>query len=156
MKVKEIMSQDVAYCTADTPLQEVAQMMVEHDCGAIPVVDDVDTRHVVGMVTDRDITVRLVAQGKNPVDACACDVMSKPAYTVDAEATIEEAAQELEAHQLRRIPVVDSSNGACCGIIAQADIARYAPSSETADLVKKVSQPAPSLGTRISDETTLG
>lgn len=146
MKVKEIMSQDVSYCTADTPLQEVAQMMIDHDCGAIPVVDDVDARRLIGMVTDRDITVRLVAQGRNPVDACASDVMSSPVRTVDMEASVEEAAQELESHQLRRMPVVDSSNGVCCGIIAQADIARYAPSSETADLVKKVSQPSPQLG----------
>jgi CBS domain-containing protein len=145
MKVKEIMSQDLAYCTPDTPLPAVAQMMVDRDCGAIPVVLDEDHRQVVGVVTDRDITIRIVAQGMNPAEKRARDCMSSPVVTVNLDASIEEACQALEEHQVRRMPVVDSSNGTCCGILAQADLARYAPSSETAEVVKRVSQPAPSI-----------
>ncbi|MBA2479596.1 MAG: CBS domain-containing protein [Planctomycetes bacterium] len=143
MKVRDIMSQDLACCTPETPLQDVAQMMVERDCGAIPVVLDEDRRQLVGVVTDRDITIRLVAQGINPLDKRARDCMSSPVVSVSMDASVEEACTTLEAHQVRRMPVVDSSNGTCCGMIAQADLARYAPSSETADLVKRVSQPSP-------------
>ncbi len=143
MNVREIMSQDVACCTPDTPLQEVAQMMVDRDCGSIPVVDDLDSRKLLGLVTDRDITIRLVAQGMNPVDRTARDCMSKPVISVNLDATIEEAIKTLEEYQLRRLPVIDTSNGACCGLIAQADLARYATSSETAEVIKRVSQPAP-------------
>ena len=146
MQIREIMSQDVASCTPDTPLTQVAQMMIDRDCGAIPVVDDIDTRRVIGMVTDRDITVRMVAQGINPCDRTAADCMSAPALTLPLEASLEQAQQELEAHQLRRMPVIDSANGVCCGIITQADIARYAPSDRSAEILTRVSQPAPTVG----------
>lgn len=143
MQIRDIMSQDVVSCTPDTPLTQVAQLMIDRDCGAIPVVDDSETRRVIGMVTDRDITVRMVAQGINPCDRTAADCMSAPALTLPLEATLEQAQQELEAHQLRRMPVIDSANGVCCGIITQADIARYAPSDRSAEILKRVSQPTP-------------
>jgi CBS domain-containing protein len=152
MNVKDIMSQDVAYCTPDTPIQEVAQLMVDRDCGAIPVVDDIDTRRLLGVVTDRDITARIVAQGFNPLDKTASDCMSSPVHTLPLDATIEEAERTLEEHQVRRLPVIDTSNGTCCGIIAQADIARYAPSSDTAEVVKRVSQPSPTIDQRVRVE----
>ncbi len=145
MKVRDIMSQDLAYCTPDTPLQDVAQMMVERDCGSIPVVLDEEGRQLVGVVTDRDITIRIIAQGMNPLGKTARDCMTSPVVTVNLDASVEEACQSFEEHQVRRMPVVDSSNGACCGMIAQADLARYAPSSETAEVVKRVSQPTPSI-----------
>src|SRR5688500_19096728 len=68
MQVREIMTSDPACCTPDTNLQDVACMMIECDCGAIPVVDDLDSGRVIGMITDRDITCRTVAQRKNPLD----------------------------------------------------------------------------------------
>jgi CBS domain-containing protein len=152
MRVQEIMSQDVAYCTPDTPLAEVAEMMVEYDCGAIPVVDDIDDRRAIGVVTDRDIVIRVLAQGKDPLECTARDCMSSPVFTVAIDAEVEEAEQRFEEHQIRRLPVVDSSNGVCCGMISQADVARYAPSSETAAMVKRVSQPAPTGGVTLDGE----
>jgi CBS domain-containing protein len=151
MKVKEIMSQDVEFCTPDTPLQDVAQSMIDRDCGSIPVVDDPASRRLIGMVTDRDITVRILAQGYNPRERTARDCMTSPVFTLDLEATVDEAEREFQHHQLRRMPVIDSSNGACCGIITQADIARYAPSDMTAAMVKRVSQPAPTISDREKD-----
>ena len=153
MNVKDIMSQDVVCCTSDTPIQEVAQMMVDRDCGAIPVVDDIDSRRVLGVVTDRDITTRIVAQGFDVLEKTAADCMSSPVHTLPLEATLEEAERSLQEHQVRRLLVIDSSNGACCGILAQADIARYAPTSETAETVKRVSQPSPTIDQRVRGES---
>ncbi len=151
MRISSIMSHDLACCTPDTPLRQVAQMMIDRDCGSIPVVSDYGTRKVIGMVTDRDITVRLVAVGINPVERTARDCMTSPVHTVDMNDTIDSVQAQLEVHQLRRMPVVDSSNGICCGIITQADIARYAPSSQTGEFLKQVSRPAPTLD-EIRDE----
>src|SRR6185503_2169755 len=98
--------------------------------------DDIDSRRLLGVVTDRDITTRIVAQGFDPNDKTAADCMSTPVHTLPLDASLEEAEMSLQEHQVRRLPVIDSSNGACCGILAQADIARYAPTSETAETVK--------------------
>jgi len=143
MQIRAIMSQDVVFCLPETPLQQVAQQMIDRDCGAIPVVSDRDARHIVGVVTDRDITIRLVAQGVNPLVSTAADCMSSPAVTIDLYATVDQAQQVLQQHQIRRIPIVDSANGMCCGMLTQADIARYAPSSDTAAMVKRLSQRVP-------------
>jgi CBS-domain-containing membrane protein len=139
MKVKEIMSTDPACCTRETPLQDVAILMIEHDCGEIPVVDHLESKRPVGVVTDRDITVRTVALGKNPLDLRARDCMSSPAVTVTPETSVEHCCNLMEENQLRRIPVVDAS-GCCCGIVSQADIAQHASKGEAGELVKDVSR----------------
>ena len=82
MKVEEIMTKNPACCTADSKLQEVAQMMVTNDCGCIPVVENEESKKPIGMITDRDITIRTVAEGKNPLDLTAGDVMSDQVITV--------------------------------------------------------------------------
>jgi CBS domain-containing protein len=140
MKVKDIMTQNPACCTADTNLQEVAMLMVEHDCGETPVVEDKKSMKLIGVITDRDITVRSVAEGKNPLEMTAADCMSSPAITVTREDTVEDCCTVMEQNKVRRVPVVDE-NGICCGIVAQADIAKHVSRQETGDVVKKVSQP---------------
>jgi CBS domain-containing protein len=139
MKVSEVMTKDPACCTPETGLKEVARLMVEHDCGEIPVVDGQRTMRPVGVVTDRDIVVRCVAEGKNPLEAEAGDVMSSPVVTVTPDMTLEEVADLMEEHQLRRVPVVDEA-GAVCGIVAQADIAHHASAREVAEVVREVSR----------------
>jgi CBS domain-containing protein len=139
MKVKEIMSKDPACCTRDTSLQDVAVLMVEHDCGEIPVVDNLQSKRPVGVVTDRDIAIRTVALGKNPLDLRARDCMSSPAVTVTPETSVDDCCTVMEENQLRRVPVVDES-GCCCGIVSQADIARHASKGEAGELVKDVSR----------------
>jgi len=141
MNVKEVMTADPACCTADTPLQEVAKMMEECDCGCIPVVDNQQNKKPVGMITDRDITIRTVASGKNPLDLTAADAMTTNAVTVTPETSLEDCCNLMEEHQIRRIAVVDK-NGACCGMIAQADIAVNADSRKTAEVVQEVSKGA--------------
>lgn len=140
MQVKDIMTQNPACCTPDTNLQEVAQMMVENDCGCIPVVESQETMKPVGVVTDRDITCRTVAQGKNPLEMTAGDCISSPLVTVTPDTSVDDCCHVMEENQVRRVPVVDESGG-CCGMVAQADIATQAPKQATAEVVQEVSQP---------------
>ena len=141
MKVKDIMTSDPACCTPDTGLKDVARMMVENDCGEIPIVESEESQRPIGVITDRDIACRAVARGLNPLDLTAKDCMTSPCVTVTPETSVEECCQTMEEHQIRRVPVVDAS-GACCGIVAQADIARNASKRDTAEVVKEVSAAA--------------
>jgi|SRR5882672_6393269 len=140
MQVKEVMTADPACCISDTALQEVAQMMIDHDCGEIPVVENRTTKLPIGVVTDRDIVCRSVAKGLNPLELTAADCMSKPCLTVTPEMSVEECSRIMEENQIRRVPVVDAS-GSCCGIVALADIALHTTQSAAGQVVKEVSQP---------------
>lgn len=139
MKVSEIMTKNPAVCTEENTLQEVAKMMADNDCGCIPVVDGNETKKPVGMVTDRDITIRTVAEGKNPLDLTAGDAMTESVSTVTLDTSVEDCCDLMEEKQIRRIAVVDE-NGACCGMVAQADIANKASEQKTAQVVQEVSK----------------
>jgi CBS domain-containing protein len=140
MKVSDLMSPSPACCTPDTTLEAVARMMCEHDCGEIPIVEN---EAVIGVITDRDITCRAVAKGKNAREMKARDCMSTPAITVRSETSIEECCRIMESRQIRRIPVVDAKN-ICIGIVAQADLARRASRETTGEVVAQVSRPSAS------------
>jgi CBS domain-containing protein len=139
MKVQDVMSTTVACCGSDTCLQEVAEMMVECNCGEIPVAEA--GGRLIGVVTDRDITCRAVAKGRNPLELTAADCMTSPAVTVQPETSIQECCDMLERYQIRRLPVVDGG-GHCVGIISLADIARTASGRTTAHVVQRVSKPS--------------
>jgi CBS domain-containing protein len=138
MNVRDVMSRNVACCGSDTPLQDVAAMMVDCDCGEIPVADG--RGRVIGVITDRDIVIRSIAQGKDPLQLTAGDCMSSPAVTVQPHTPIKECCDLLESNQIRRVPVVDAG-GLCVGIVALADIARHASAGATAEVVQEVSKP---------------
>ena len=137
MRIEEVMTREPVCCTPDTGLREVAQMMVEHDCGQIPIVKSTSDQSVLGVVTDRDIVARLVAKGRNPVDLQAATCMSQPVITVRTDQSIEDCIEVMEAHRIRRVPVVDAA-GRMRGIVSQADIAQHAPPASTGELVSKV------------------
>lgn len=139
MQVKEIMTENPACCTPDTNLREVARMMVENDCGCIPVVESEDSKRPAVVVTDRDICCRTVAEGKNPLEMTAGEVMSSPVVTVSQDTSVEDCCRVMEEKQVRRVPVVDDLGG-CCGMVVQADVAKHAPRQQTAEVVKEVSQ----------------
>ncbi len=143
MEVKDIMTPDPACCTPDSTLQRVAEMMVENDCGEIPVVENMANMRPVGVVTDRDIVCRTVAKGLNPLTLTASECMTTPAVTVMPNTPLDECCRVLEENQIRRVPVVDE-NGSCCGIVALADVARHAKTRDTAEVVKEVSEPSSS------------
>ncbi len=122
-------------------VEEAAQMMVEHDCGEIPVVESKDNLKPIGVITDRDITCRVAATGKNPRQTKVRDAMSSPPVIVKRETSIEDCCRQLEKNQIRRVPVVDQT-GRCCGIVSQADSAKVAPTEKTAEVLKQVSEPS--------------
>ena len=138
MLVSEIMSSTVACSTPTTSLRDIAAMMVEYDCGEIPVCDE--ARTPIGVVTDRDIVCRLVALGDNPVEMTAGDCMSTPVVTTTPDTTVEDCARLMEQYQVRRLPVVDAA-GRCCGMVAQADLAIKTPRQMAAEVVERVSEP---------------
>lgn len=138
MNVSEIMTPDPTCCTRETPLQEVARMMVDLDCGEIPVVETLDTRIPVGVVTDRDITCRTVAKGLNPLTMAAGECMTPDPVSVTPETSVEECGLVMEDNKIRRILVVDAT-GACCGIVALADIATNATKTDAGDVLQEVS-----------------
>ena len=134
---RDVMTPDPACCTPETRLDDVARMMVQNDCGEIPVIDRSD--RPIGVVTDRDIVCRVVAEGRNPMAYMASTCMSQPVITVDADMPVDEEVRTMEKHQIRRVPVVDE-RGCCTGIIAQADLAWEEPPAEVAELVREVSR----------------
>ena len=141
MQVREIMTREPACCTPGTKLQDVARMMAEHDCGEIPIVESESSPRPVGVITDRDIAMRVVASGRDAVKMTARDCMSSPVVTVTPETEVESCCQVLEQHQIRRVPVVNE-RGEICGMVSQADIATFAPERDTAEVVRSISQPA--------------
>jgi len=134
---RDVMTPNPASCTPDTTLDQVAKLMVSNDCGEIPVVDISD--HLIGVITDRDIVCRVVADGKNPIGHVVERYMSQPVVTVRTDAPLEEVVSTMEKHQIRRVPVVDE-RGLCAGIIAQADVAWEGREHQVAELVREVSR----------------
>jgi CBS domain-containing protein len=134
---RDVMTANPVCCTANTTIDQVAMLMVQSDCGEIPVLDD--TGQPIGVITDRDIVTRVVAQGKNPAGHTAADCMSKPVVTVRSDWPLNDVVTTMEKHQIRRVPVTDDG-GRCAGIIAQADIAWTGGEHEVAELVREVSR----------------
>ena len=137
MKAKEIMSRPVQTCTPDAPLLGVAKLMSEHDCGSIPIVERNGVKHVIGMVTDRDIVTRALAENTNPLELTAKDCMTLGVATVFEDSDIEDVCNIMEAIQVRRIPVIDA-DGDCVGIISQGDVAHYVRDHRIANVVRQV------------------
>lgn len=136
MRVDQMMTKDPACCSRQTPLREVAQLMVANDCGCIPVVED---GKPVGVITDRDICCRAVAEGRNPLDLTAGDCMTGGCIAVRVDSSLDDCCYLLEDKQIRRLVVVDES-GRCCGILSQGDIAARRQDL-AGEIVQAVSRP---------------
>ena len=138
------MTTNVRCCTQDTPVREAAMLMRDGDCGAIPVIETSLGKgegRVIGIITDRDIACRIIANGRNPLEMIVGTCMSTPVVTVRSDSGLTECCKLMEQRKVRRVPVVDE-NGRCVGIVSQADVARHAPEARTGDLVQGISQPA--------------
>jgi CBS domain-containing protein len=138
MDVTSVMTPNPACCRPDTSLREVARMMLDNDCGEIPVTDE--SMRPLGVVTDRDIVVRAIAEGRDANGVNAGEIMSTPPTTVSTDAKLSDVIDVMESRQIRRVPVVDQ-DGRLCGIVAQADIALEASDRKTGKVVEEVSQP---------------
>ena len=140
MQVKDIMSQNPACCTKGASLEDVAKLMVDFDCGVIPVVDDAQNMLLLGVITDRDIVCRTIAKGINPLNEKAGDYMSSPVVIARTGMDLRECIDNMEHYQIRRVIVVDDTDR-CCGVLSQADLAKAAEEHDAAEVLKEVSKP---------------
>jgi CBS domain-containing protein len=141
MKAQDVMTSDPACCTPESTAREAARLMREHDCGCVPVVEG-ESKRLVGMVTDRDIACRGVAEGKGPKTPVRELMSLDPQYCHPGDdiAAVEQIMMQV---QVRRVPVVDAK-GNCVGMIAQADLAlndKAANDSEIGRVVERISEP---------------
>jgi CBS domain-containing protein len=146
MQVRKMMTSNPACVTPEESAREAARLMKEHDCGLIPVVESRDSRRLVGVITDRDIAVRLVGEGKGG-DTKVSDVMSRDPSCASPDTDIGEVERIMSERQVRRVPIVDSA-GRLEGIVAQADLALSDNSGvsdkEVARTVERISEPSTS------------
>jgi CBS domain-containing protein len=134
MKVRVIMTTDVATATPETTLEDIATMMRDEDTGAIPVLDD---NELVGIVTDRDIVIRCIAEGKDPVETTVEDVLSENLETIEPESEIEQARDLMSRRQIRRLPVVE--DGELVGMLSIGDMA-VKSDTDLGDTLENVSE----------------
>ncbi len=144
MKISEIMSKNPRSVSPDTPVSEAARVMREEDVGLVPVVERVggaETRgRLVGVVTDRDIAIRHVAEGR-AADSPVGDVMSGGVKTCGPNDSVEDAMALMGREQVRRLPIVDE-RGSLVGVVAQADLVRMSGKERQAErTVEQISQP---------------
>jgi len=135
MRVKEIMTPGPACCAPDTRLEKVASLMLENDCGEIPVVDGTK---LVGVVTDRDIAMRGFAHAKNPLDVPVKNIMTRDVLSVDEDTPLDVALESMEERRVRRLPV--TRNGKVVGIVSQSDLLPYVPATKFIEFVEAVSR----------------
>jgi CBS domain-containing protein len=138
-RVRDAMTTSIRTASASQSLSEVAQMMRNEDAGSIPVVED---GHLIGIVTDRDITVRAVAAGVDPKATRIGDFVSRDLVTVEPGEDLDEAVTLMAGYQLRRLPVVEE-DGQLVGILAQADVALEVKEKRAGEVLAGISQPEP-------------
>jgi len=146
VRVRDVMTPDPACCTPNSTAREAAVLMRDNDCGSLPVVESESSRRLVGTVTDRDLAIRGLAEGKGP-DTMIGDLMTNGPTTAGPEDEVEVVRDVMIAQQVRRVPVVDD-DGMVVGIVAQADIAREegaASDQEVGRIVEAISDPRPDL-----------
>lgn len=142
MKASDMMTRSPKCVTRDDTVQNAAVLMRDLDVGFIPVVDDHDSCRLVGVLTDRDIAIRCVADGYEPGDTVGSYMTSGYIARVDPEATVEEVIEQMQSRQLRRVAVVEGDDR-LVGVIAQADLAtENHDSREVANTLARVSEPA--------------
>jgi CBS domain-containing protein len=133
--ISEVMTHDPRTLTPDSTIGEAARMMRDDDVGSIPLVEG---SKLVGTVTDRDIVVRVVAEGR-ALDTTINEIASRHLVTVDPQQSVEEAMRLMAEHQVRRLPVCEE-DGRIVGIVAQADIARHASDERAGQTVEQISE----------------
>ena len=139
-KCTDVMTKDVVTCTPENTIAEVARLMKTEDIGPVLIVDNEQSKTLVGIVTDRDIVVKAIAEGKDVKTTRVGDVMSKKLVTCRADDDVDVAMKSMAQFQLRRIPVV-GENMKLLGIISQADVATRVDAPEkTGEVVKEISE----------------
>ena len=135
--VREVMTSKLCSIDTDKPVAYAAKMMRDEDVGIAPIVEG---DRLVGVLTDRDIAVRVVAEGRDPEQVKVTEVASRDVVTLDPQQDLDEALRLMARHQVRRLPVVDEQR--LVGMLAQADVASEAKASKTGEVVEEISQRA--------------
>ena len=139
-KCNEVMTKNPVCCLPTDLVSKAAELMKSKDIGPVPIIENEQTRKLVGIVTDRDLALKIVAEGRDPKSTKAEAVMTREIVTCLAEDDLQNALDAMSGHKLRRIPVIDKNDG-IVGIIAQADVAtRVDQPEKTAAMVRGISQ----------------
>ncbi len=140
MKIESIMTKQPICCSPADTVQRVAQMMRQHDVGAIPVVSDMVSKRLVGIITDRDLCISAMAEGRDPHTTPIANYFTQQVITCSPDDALETCEQKMKEHRIRRIPVVDKQNS-CVGIVVQADLARVDKPESFQALIAEISRP---------------
>ena len=135
-QIRDLMTENPSSCERGTPVAEAAKVMARENVGSVPVVQG---DKLVGVVTDRDLVVRLLAEGRDPQSTTVGEIASSEPVTLSPDDELDKALQLLARHQVRRLPVVEGER--LVGIVAQADIARHADEVQTGEVVEEISKP---------------
>jgi CBS domain-containing protein len=134
-QIRDLMTSNPATCESSATVVEAAKHMAQKDVGPIPVVE---ADRLVGIVTDRDIVVRVVAEGRDPSSTTVGEIASKQLETIAPDEDLDSALRKMASAQVRRLPVVE--DGRLVGIVAQADVARQGQDQKTGEVVEQVSR----------------
>jgi CBS domain-containing protein len=135
--VRDTMTADPRSITPGAPIAEAARLMRDEDIGSLPVTEE---GKLVGMFTDRDIAVRVIAEGKSPESTTVGEVFSRDPVAAEPDQDLDEALRLMARHQVRRLPVVEHDR--LVGILAQADVALEEREKKTGEVVESISQPS--------------
>jgi len=133
--IRDIMTSNPSTIEPDKNVVEAARIMKQEDAGVVPVTEN---GRLTGMVTDRDIAIRVVAEGKDPQSTAVREVASTDLVTIDPQQDLDEALRLMAKHQVRRLPVVEE-DGRLVGLVAQADVAREGDDTQTGQVVQEIS-----------------
>ncbi|MFS8086964.1 MAG: CBS domain-containing protein [Acidobacteriota bacterium] len=142
MKCKELMTVNPSCCVVTDTVHRAAQLMKSEDVGPIPILDDPESRKLQGVVTDRDIVLKVVAKDLNPNTTRVAEIMTTDMVTCRVDDEAHKALRLMEEHKVRRI-LITNDNGQLAGIVSQADVAtRLEEPRQTAEVVKEISEAA--------------
>lgn len=134
--IRDFMTSNPQSVEPSSTIADAARLMRDNDVGSLPVVED---GKLTGVVTDRDIAIRAVAEGKDPQGTKVGEVLSQDVVTIDPQQDLDEALRLMARHQVRRLPVVEE-DGRLVGIVAQADVAEHGDDRKTGQVVEEISQ----------------
>jgi CBS domain-containing protein len=134
--ISQVMTSNPRGVETSTPVAEAARLMKTEDVGSVPILEG---DRLTGMLTDRDIAIRLVAEGKDPQSTTVGEIASRDVVTIDPQQNLDEALRLMAQHQVRRLPVVEE-DGRLVGIVAQADVATQGDDARTGQVVEQISQ----------------
>lgn len=137
--VKDIMSKSAIMCASTESCQHAAQLMRDNNIGSIPVVKDLKSKHLIGIVTDRDLAMKLIA-GTGNISTHVSNVMTSDPVTCSVSDSLASCEDKMRKHQVRRVPVIDTT-GRCLGMVSQADIALHEDPQQIQATLAAISKP---------------